>query len=402
MSVAKELPLALVRTTRRMESIDMVRGVIMLLMVIDHARDYFSMASGYDPTDPNHSWPALFATRWITHLCAPGFIALAGVSVYLQRLRGKSAGEMARLLVTRGLWLCFLEVTVVGFGWFFAPGIVLQVIWAIGVAMMFLAALQWLPPLAIGTIGGLIVVLHNLLDPINPDRFSSVGLLWTLVHQGKGPLFFHHQMFGIAAYPIVPWLGVICLGYAFGPVLRMTPERRQRVAVLLGAGMLLVFTLLRLTHAYGDHFRFEHLATPERTVMSFLDVEKYPPSLHYLLATLGVVVLMYALFDRAVSKDWLSRARGFVEIYGRVPLFFYVLHIYLLHSVALVWTAEQHENWRFWLSPYAVFIRHLPGWGYSLPVVYLVWLCTILALYLPCRWFSRYKAEHRAWWLSYL
>ena len=402
MSVAKEQQAATGRVTRRMESIDMLRGVIMLLMVIDHARDYFSKVSGFDPTDPSYSWPALFVTRWITHLCAPGFIALAGVSVYLQRMRGKSAGEMARLLATRGLWLCFLEMTVVDFGWSFAPGIVLQVIWAIGIAMLFLAILQWLPPVAIGTIGGAIVVLHNLLDPISPDRFSGEGLMWTLVHQGKSPLFFHHKMIGIAAYPIVPWLGVICLGYAFGPVLTMTPARRQRVAALLGAAMLLVFTLLRLTHAYGDHFRFEHLATPARTAMSFFQLEKYPPSLHYLLATLGFVLLMYALFDRATSQNWLPGVRGFVEIYGRVPLFFYVLHIYLLHSAALLWTAEQHMNWRFWLIPGAVFIRHLPGWGYSLPLVYLVWLCTILVLYVPCRWFSRYKAEHRAWWLSYL
>ena len=380
----------------------MLRGLMMLLMVIDHARDYFSSVSGFDPTDPTQSWPALFATRWITHLCAPGFIALAGVSVYLQRLKGKTAAEMSRQLAIRGLWLIVLEITVVDFGWSFSPGIVLQVIWAIGVAMIFLAVLQWLPPLAIGTIGGAIVALHNLLDPISPARTSTAGLLWTLLHQGKGPLLFHHQMIGIAAYPMIPWLGVICLGYAFGPILTMEPARRQRLSALLGASMLLVFTLLRFTHAYGDHIRFQQLATPERTAMSFLEVEKYPPSLQYLLATLGVVTLLYALFDRAVTQNWLPRARGFVEIYGRVPLFFYILHIYLLHTAALLWAAEQHENWRFWLTPYAVFIRHLAGWGYSLPVVYLVWFCTIAILYLPCRWFSQYKADHRTWWLSYL
>ena len=189
MTAAKELPNVTVPVTRRMESIDMVRGVMMLLMVIDHARDYFSRVSGFDPTDPSQSWPALFATRWVTHLCAPGFIALAGVSVYLQRVKGKSAGETSRLLATRGLWLCFLEMTVVSFGWSFSPGIILQVIWAIGVAMIFLATLLWLPPLAIGTIGGGIIALHNLLDPIHPDRFSTAGLVWTLLHQGKSPCF---------------------------------------------------------------------------------------------------------------------------------------------------------------------------------------------------------------------
>ena len=390
-----------VNPVRRLESIDLLRGLLMLLMAIDHSRDFFTSASGFDPTDPTRSWPALFATRWITHLCAPGFIALAGTSVFLQRQRGKSAGQMSRLLFTRGLWLAFLEVTVISFGWSFAFGPGLQVIWAIAISMIFLSLLQRLPVVVIGAVGALIVLFHNLLDPITGSQLGNFSVLWTFLHQ-PGPLFFHHQMVGIVLYPVIPWIGVICLGYAFGPVAVLDPARRQRLAFLLGLSFLAVFSLLRIFHGYGDVIPFEHLATPTQTAMAFLRVSKYPPSFQYLLATLGVNLLLYTLFDLASSQNWLTRLRAFVETYGRVPFFYYVLHIYLLHSFALVLTAEQHRDWRFWLIPGAVFTQHLDGWGYNLPGIYLVWLVVILALYLPCRWFAQVKARRHDWWLSYL
>ena len=386
---------------RRLESIDLLRGLLMLLMAIDHTRDYFTSVSGFDPTDPARSWPALFATRWVTHLCAPGFIAVAGTSVYLQRQRGKWPGAMTKLLVTRGLWLMFLEVTLISYGWSFslAPG--LQVIWAVGASMVFLGALQRLSVRAIGIVGTAIVLLHNLLDPIRSTQFGGGAILWTLLHE-QGPLLLHGRLIGFVMYPLVPWVGVICLGYAFGPVATLDAARRQRLAGLLGSSFLAAFVVLRLVHGYGDHDRFERLGSPVRSAMSFLKVEKYPPSLHYLLATLGVVLLLYAVFDVAVTRDWAPRLRTFVEVYGRVPFFYYVLHIYLIHGAALVLTAEQHRNWRFWLMPGAVFLRHLDGWGYSLSGVYLVWLLVMLALYLPCRWFGRVKARRRDWWLSYV
>jgi uncharacterized membrane protein len=369
-------------------------------MALDHSRDFFSSISGIDPTDPAQSWPALFATRWITHLCAPGFIALAGTSVYLQRQR-KTRGQVTKLLLTRGLWLCFLEVTLISYGWSFslAPG--LQVIWAIGVAMIFLGLLQRLPTLAIGAIGAVIVLVHNLFDGIAPERFGHGAIVWTLLHV-PGPIFVHGRIVGFLLYPLIPWIGVICLGYAFGPIAVMEPARRQRLAALLGAGFLAVFSLLRVLRGYGDPILFQVQSTPERTAMAFLRVLKYPPSLEYVLVTLGVLLLLYALFDAAATRNWLPRLRGFVEVYGRVPFFYYVLHIYLLHATALAITAERHMDWRFWLIPGAVLSRHLNGWGYGLGVVYLVWLSVVLVLYFPCLWFSRLKARRRDWWLSYL
>ena len=374
----------------------MLRGLLMLLMAIDHTRDFFSRVHGFDPTDPERSWPALFLTRWVTHLCAPGFIALAGASVFLQRHRGKSAGQMSRLLLTRGLWLVLLEVTLIDFGWSFAFAPALQVIWAIGVSMVFLATLQWLPTWCIGAIGASIVVLHNLLDGLHP-----AGIWWLLVHQ-QGPILAHGQMVWFVLYPVVPWIGVIAMGYAFGPVALLGPERRERMAAGLGMLFLAAFAALRLLHGYGDAFLFHRMMTPAETAMSFLEVEKYPPSLQYLLGTLGVLLLVYAVFDRATERGWLGGARRFVETFGRVPFFYYVLHIYLLHTGALLWTAARGMNWRFWLKPGAVFLDHLDGWGYSLPTVYLVWALVVLLLYWSCRWFAGVKARRRDWWLSYL
>jgi uncharacterized membrane protein len=308
---------------------------------------------------------------------------------------------MARLLLTRGLWLMFLEATVISYGWSFALGPGLQVIWAVGASMIFLAALQWLPTATIGIIGAAIVALHNLTDGIPPARFGDGAIFWRILHV-PGPLLVHHQLVGIAVYPIVPWIGVICLGYAFGAVVKQGAAHRQRLSVMLGVFLLFAFSILRLAHGYGDHFAFAHMATPTETAMSFLQVEKYPPSLQYLLATFGVLLLLYALLDAAVSRNLLPKLRGVVEIYGRVPFFYYVLHIYILHALALALTAEQHLNWRFWLVPGAVFRSHLSGWGYGLGGVYLVWAIVVAALYLPCLWFSRVKARRRDWWLSYL
>ena len=373
----------------------------MVLMAIDHARDYFTGVVNIDPTDPLHSWPALFATRWITHLCAPGFIALAGTSVYLQRQRGKPRGQVTRLLLTRGLWLVFLEVTLISFGWFFSFALGLQVIWAIGVSMIFLGLLQRLSPLSIGVIGAVIVVGHNLLDGFHLRGKSAEAVLWNMVHQ-TGPLFIQGHIVGMVLYPILPWIGVICLGYAFGPIVALTPARRQRIALLMGVAMLTVFSLLRGLDAYGDPERFHLLATKTETAMSFFDVTKYPPSLEYLLSTLGVLLLLYAEIDWAAARDWVGPLRRFFEIYGRVPFFYYVLHIYLLHAAALLITADRGMNWRFWTIPGAVFIMHLDGWGYGLPGVYLAWISVVLVLYFPCRWFGHVKARRRDWWLSYL
>jgi uncharacterized membrane protein len=400
-TTAATYPIPVEPVSKRLESIDLLRGLLMLLMAIDHARDYFSSASGFDLTDPVQSWPALFATRWVTHLCAPGFIALAGASVYLQKHRGKSDAAITRLLITRGLWLILFEVTVIDFGWSFSFAPALQVIWAVGVSMLFLAALHRLPALVVGLIGAAIVAFHNLLDPIQAASFGEGATIWKLLHQ-QGPILIHGKMVGFILYPLIPWIGVICLGYAFGPIAVMAPARRQRIAISIGASFLVIFTLLRVFHGYGDRIQFHSQATPVRTRMSIFQVSKYPPSLHYLLATLGIVLLLYALFDVVATRQWLPRIREVIATYGRVPFFYYTLHIYLIHLAALLVTAQEGLNWRHWLIPGAFIFLHLPGWGFNLWGVYLVWFLAVAALYFPCLWFSRLKARRRDWWLSYL
>jgi uncharacterized membrane protein len=384
----------------RLEAIDLLRGLLMVLMALDHTRDYFSNAV-VAPGDALHSWPALFATRWVTHLCAPGFILLAGASAWLQRERGKSRSELSRFLVTRGLWLMLVELILITFGWQFSMKMLfLQVIWVLGAGMIALAGLQWLPMPVVGIFGALLVAGHNLLDGIHAQTLGQWSDAWEIVHQ-FGPLTFDHHIFAFSGYPLIPWIGVMALGYCFGALITGS-QRRRRSCILIGSAMLATFIVLRLTGSYGDPHPWQHLATPARTIMSFLAVEKYPPSLQYLLATLGIVLLLYAVLDKAVERDIQPRVRGMLEIYGRVPFFYYVVHIYLLHALALGGAALLGLNWRFWIQPGSVFFGHLSGWGMSLAGVYAVWLSVVVAMYLPCRWFSGVKARRRDWWLSYL
>jgi uncharacterized membrane protein len=385
----------------RVESVDVLRGLLIVLMALDHARDYFSSAA-IDPTDPVHSWPALFITRWVTHLCAPGFILLAGASVYLQRQR-KGAATLTRALILRGLWLILLEITIVSFGWSFGFGVpILQVIWVIGICMIALAGLQWLPTLAVGLFGAIVILGHNLLDPIHASALGRWSDAWYVLHE-RGWLTFNAHHIALYGYPVIPWIGVMALGYCFGAVVIQAPERRQRISALLGTAIFGAFVLLRLTHSYGDPGRgFEHLDTPAHTMMSIFSVQKYPPSLHYLLATLGIVLLLFSIIDHTVEHARAPRLRAFFDVYGRVPFFFYILHIFLIHALALIVAAATIPMWRFWITPDVVFTSHLTGWGYSLPIVYLVCISVVLVLYPACAWFSRLKDRRRDWWLSYL
>jgi uncharacterized membrane protein len=372
----------------------------MLFMALDHTREYFS-AYRINPVDPEQSWPALFLTRWVTHLCAPGFIALAGASIYLQRQR-KPLAQLQRLVFTRGLWLVFLEVTLISFGWsFIFPAPFLQVIWAVGISMAALGLLLRLPTNAIGAIGAVIILCHNLLDPIQARQLGSFADLWRLVHQ-TGMLTIHGRPIGFLFYPALPWFGVICLGYAFGPLAAAAPQLRRRRSLILAACFFVAFALLRLHNGYGDDIRFQHLAAPARTMMSFIDVEKYPPSLEYVLATFTVLLLLYVLFDLMVSGAVAPRLRAFIETYGRVPFFYYVLHIYLIHGAALLTSMALHQDWRYWIGTKFFLEGDPDGWGVRLVGVYCIWIAVILILYLPCRWFARVKATRRDWWLSYI
>jgi uncharacterized membrane protein len=385
--------------SRRIAAVDVLRGLIMIIMALDHTRDFFS-AIEVNATDPVHSWPTLFFTRWITHLCAPGFVALAGTSVYLQRRRGRSKEQTAQRLLTRGAWLIFLELAVVSPGIFFTYHFhFLQVIYAIGGSMIILAALQFLPTRWVAVYGLLVVSLHNMLDKFDLTQAAGAWAWKLLLVPGE---FVHHgQFWALMLYPVIPWSGVMALGYAFGAVVAMPEEKRRKRAVQLGLAALAVFAGLRFTHVYGDPIPFVHLKTFTQTAMSFFNVTKYPPSLEFVCVTLGFLLLLFALFDWMLQRRLVTKALDVVEVYGRVPFFYYVLHFYSIHILALVvlmavsHTVHVHP-------PVPIFNPPTPGAGFSLPVVYAIWLALVAALYLPCRWFAGVKARRKDWWLSYL
>lgn len=374
--------------TDRIDSIDLLRGLVLVLMVLDHARAYLSDPS-LDPLDPERASPALFLTRWITHFCAPAFLLLAGASARRLAARlGESA--LSRFLLTRGLWLVFLELTVVYAAWTFAlPGTgspILGVIWAIGWSMVALAGLVRLPLAAIGAVGLAMIAGHNLLDGIDPARLGALAEWWPILH-GKGP-----TPMGKVVYPLVPWIGVMAVGYVVGGVFDLDPRRRRSLLLGLGFALLALFLLLRLANGYGDPRPWTPQPTATLALLSFLDATKYPPSLAFLLMTLGPALIALALFERA-RPPLADRLATF----GRVPLFFYVLHLVLARLLAgLIALSLGFDLTLLPKDPVAA------GWGFGLPVVYGAWLGIVVALYPACRRFAAIKARRRGGWLSYL
>jgi uncharacterized membrane protein len=392
----------------RLDSVDAVRGVVMVVMALDHVRDFFhSYAKAFDPTDPTKTWTLLFFTRWVTHFCAPTFVFLAGAGAFLATRRGRTKPELARFLLTRGLWLIVLEVTLVRFGWFFNFDyhfVLLQVIWAIGWSMIVLAGLVFLPTRVIAGFGLTMIALHNLLDGVRADGFGTLRWLWVLLHEGN-ILAPRPGFTWLAAYPLVPWVGVMAAGYAFGELLTLERERRRRILFMLGGAAVVLFVALRALNVYGDPRPWEF---QERgawyTFLSFLNTSKYPPSLLFLLMTLGPSIIAVALFDRGEGARPPLLLRPFV-VFGRVPMFYYLLHVPLMHLVAIAFAYAKygHAEWLFlnWLSPGQPPLEP-PGYGYDLLVVYLVWLGVVAALYPLCRWFAGVKRRRRDAWLSYL
>jgi uncharacterized membrane protein len=379
----------------RLDAIDLLRGLVMVLMALDHTRDFFG-AAGFNPRDVND--PALFLTRWVTHFCAPVFVFLAGTSAFLYGARGRTEREVSWFLFTRGLWLVLLELTVVRFAWTFSvfPDLVLlQVIWAIGVSMIVLSGLIYLPRWAIGAIGIAMIVSHNLLDGVQAAQFGQLGSLWQVLHQ-PALLYPTPDVAVIVLYPLIPWMGVMAAGYALGPVMLFEPTLRRRWLLGLGVGVTLGFILLRTANVYGDPAPWVLHDEISATALSFLDTEKYPPSALYLAMTLGPALIALAAFEAAKGK----LARCFV-VFGRVPLFYYVAHLLLIHSMAVVFAATTTGDvaWLFGGIPIEV---KPEGYGLSLPGVYLTWLIVVAALYLPCRWFAEVKRRNAAGWLSYL
>jgi uncharacterized membrane protein len=392
---AAATPASAVERKQRIESVDVARGIVMVLMALDHTRDYLGVAG--DPTDLTRASTALFLTRWITHICAPTFFLLTGTGAALSLAR-KSRGELSRFLLTRGLWLILLEVVVVrslGLQFNFDYRVtLLEVIWALGWSMIFLAPLVFLPVWGVAAIGIALIGGHNLLDGIR-----SADPMWAVLH---GPGFAlrtpDHTVF--VAYPLVPWIGVTAVGYALGWLYVWRPERRRRALLVLGLALPCAFVLVRMLNVYGDPSPWRAQGTDLRTILSFINTTKYPPSLLFLLMTLGFAVLGLWAFDRRVP-----RVLAPALIYGRVPLFYFLVHLPLIHLLAVVIAYGRYgsAHW-FFESPSLdryPFTRP-PGWGYSLPIVYGVWALVVMALYWPCRWFGELRARTRSLWLSYL
>jgi uncharacterized membrane protein len=381
----------------RLDSIDLLRGIAMVVMALDHVRDFFHYAR-FDPLDLTHTTPLLFITRWVTHHCAPTFVFLAGTGAFLSLGRGKTKGDLARFLVTRGLWLVFLELTVVRFGWMFnfdysfAFG---QVIWALGWSMIALAVLIYLPRIALAVVALGMVALHNAFDSVRPETFGAFGWLWQILHV-QGPVEYAVGRTFFVIYPLIPWIGVMAAGYLFGSIFQKEERERRRMLYRLGFGVIGGFILLRAVNLYGDPHPWVVQGNVLNTILSFLDTHKYPPSLLYIMMTLGPAIAVLPLFER-----WKGRLAVFLTVFGRVPLFFYVLHIPLIHLLAVGGAMVQG------LNPSFLFSNDFPGmwtasYGFSLPVVYLAWIGVILALYLPCRWFAGVKRRRKDVWLSYL
>ncbi len=393
-------PPAPARPRLRLDAPDLLRGIVMVLMALDHVRDFFTNAR-FGPLDLTQTTPAYFLTRWVTHFCAPTFVLLAGASAYLYGSRGRTRAETTRFLLTRGLWLVVLDLTVVRFGWFFNLDYQITaggVIWAIGWAMVALAGLSYaLSVRVVAGLGVLIIVGHNLLDPLVPAQFGGAAWLWTVLHE-RGLLQVTPGYAFFVAYPLLPWVGVICAGYGFGALLALPPARRQRVLLDLGLGLIAGFIALGLLAGYGDTTPWTPQRTLLLTVFSFLDVQKYPPALLYVLMTLGPAIAALPLLERVPQ----GAGKRFFVTFGRVPLFYYVLHLLLIHAVARL-TAIALGIDPYHLLRFGSLLPPTPAaWGFGLPVVYAVWAGVVLALYPLCRWFAGVKARGGAWWLSYL
>ncbi|MGH9871465.1 MAG: DUF1624 domain-containing protein [Pyrinomonadaceae bacterium] len=411
---------------RRIDSIDLLRGIIMVVMMLDHTRDFVHFAAyQFDPTDLTQTNVALFFTRWITHYCAPIFVFLAGTGAYLQFARGKSKKDLSRFLVTRGLWLIVLEFTLVRLGATFSVDYrffgMMQVIWVIGISMIVLAALIHLPLRVVAGFGIAMIAFHNLLDRFHVQGWRGPGSavpsfavkLFIILHQAFEP-------FPIAGwpspvvfvlYPLIPWIGVMAVGYAFGAIYNQEAQRRRQLLLTIGGVATTLFIVVRAINLYGDPSPWSRQSTIVFTALSFLNTTKYPASLLFLLMTLGPSLLALAWFERpdaaigspaSRQHSISSRVRNFFVTFGRVPLFFYLLQWPTAHLIAVIMHIAAGKPWR-WMFGNLTGVEAPPsGVGFNLAVVYACWLVGVILLYPLCRWFAAVKARRRDWWLSYL
>ena len=390
----------------RIESIDVLRGIVMIIMALDHTREFFHAgAFTGDPLDMATTTPILFFTRWITHFCAPIFVFLSGTSIYLQSLR-KTPQELSTFLLKRGLWLILVELVIMTFALTLNPFynvLILQVIWCIGITMVIMSALIRLPFKVILALGLVIVLGHNLLDIPESVKGFQPNLWWMLVHKsGVYPIFAGRALFIL--YPFVPWTGLMLLGYCTG--VYFTPKygvgERGKILTRIGLGCLLLLVLLRSVNLYGDAAHWSIQKNFVFSVLSFLNLSKYPPSLLYLCMTIGPAFLMLAWLERSNNE-----VTGVLRTYGRTAFFYYILHFYLIHiSSAICFFARGHllqDTIDYATKNQFPFLFTIPGEGFNLGIVYLIWVTVVASLYPLCKWYDRYKTGHpEKWWLSYL
>lgn len=383
--------------SHRDPAIDWLRGLVMILMALDHTRDFY-MGFG-DPTNLTTTTPALFFTRWVTHFCAPSFIFLAGVSaaLYAQRHTPK---ETTHFLWARGLWLLLLELTIIRFGWVPDPTysfIPLQVIWAIAISMLCLALLSRLPLPWLLTVSLGIIVTHNLFDTVKADQLGAMSWLWHILHQ-RGSLILPGERKLIVLYPLIPWIGVMASGYALGALVQRPKEEAKVLLWRIGLALVGSFLLLRGLQLYGDPHPWSVQKNTLYTLMSFLNCTKYPPSLLFLSMTLGPVLLAWSWLSHKKRLFQTTLSQWLITI-GRVPLFFYIAHLYLLRFPAAAISYARFGDAAFQPPP----AGKAGAAGFSLGIVYIVWIIALLLLTPACRWFASLKQQRRdLWWLRYL
>jgi uncharacterized membrane protein len=385
----------------RIQSIDFLRGLAMIIMALDHCRDFlhYGASIGERPLDLSTTTPFLFMTRWITHFCAPVFVFLSGTGIFLFSSKGKTKKQVAFFLFSRGLFLMLVEIFIIEPLWDFNFTIIyLQVIWAIGLSMVMLSVLQFLPFKILLFTGLIIVFGHNLLDKIIIDSPFWKSAFWSIIHRRHDYLINDHLLF-IVQYPFLPWLGLMILGYSTGKLYRaeIKSEYRKKILRLTGISAIVLFILIRLVNHYGDTHHWQVQKTSLFTFLDFINTSKYPPSLLFILITIGPALILLSFVENisgTVSKK--------ILVFGKAPFFYYVLHVFLIHSIAWLtffvtghsWSDLDFNHFREGSLPY--------GSGHPLWFVYVVWIAVVLILYFPCRWYSKYKATHKHWWLSYI
>jgi len=390
----------------RIQSVDALRGAIMMLMAIDHIRDYVARsAQQFLPTDLTRTTPAIFFTRWVTHFCAPVFMLTAGIGAYFWMTRGHhSKGELSRLLISRGIWLILLEVTILRLIFFSqvsftANPVLLIILWAIGLSMIALAGLTYLPMRAIAAVSIAIIALHNLLDPVSAKLFGRAAWIWHILYD-RGVIAVGSIKLR-PAYPVLPWIGVMAAGYCLGAIFEWDATRRRGFLLRMGLALAAAFVVLRAINGYGDPVRWSHQSSSVFTVLSFVNVTKYPPSLDFLLMTLGPAMVVMA---------WLEKFHFHFNnpliVFGRVPFFYYGAHLFLAHLIAIAMNFVSYGAKSFLLiappsmgGPSRLFPN---DYGFPLWTVYAVWVVLLLLLYPACVWFARLKQRRHDWWLTYL